>query len=87
MAKVQSTVNILKCMKAKQMAEFWASEAEKVHGRPDRRDNSGWSSWKGRFSAWVTGRWISRIPEGYEDEQGFHLGPAPIPTPPESPIP
>jgi hypothetical protein len=38
-------------------------------------------SWMGQLIIRMTDPLCSRIPEGYEDEQGFHYGSRPAPSP------
>jgi hypothetical protein len=39
------------------------------------------SLWLDNLQNWLTQQLCARIPEGYEDESGFHYGPRPAPTP------
>jgi hypothetical protein len=41
--------------------------------RPDR---TATSVWMGRINVWMRDGLCARIPEGFEDEDGFHYGPA-----------
>jgi hypothetical protein len=39
------------------------------------------SIWLDNLRSWLMEQLCSRIPEGYEDEEGFHYGPRPAPSP------
>jgi len=74
-------------MKPKSTTEFWDGAADTPRRPAGPREQSMVSSslWK-RFSAWLAAQVCRHLPEGYEDEDGFHYGARPLAVVPRSAV-
>jgi hypothetical protein len=67
-----------KSMPAKNMTGSGTGMAVPSCLRAARLSQTATFVWMGRIKVWMTDELCARIPEGYEDAEGFHYGPASI---------
>jgi hypothetical protein len=63
-------------MQMKPLTGTGTGMADQSFLRAVRPEATATPSWVGRINVWMTDEFCARIPEGFEDADGFHYGPA-----------